>query len=201
MLKLRRPYKFNKAEWQHVSGVLDPYVKAKGVEKGWKKADKNTLALKNKISNHTIRQQVSRCVYCEGFMIRGIQLDHIAPKTLHPDYCFEPKNLVSSCAVCNMYVKNAGDTIVAPKQVRYDKNQFTIVHPYFNDPDIHIRFTNADKVIIDYINSSPLGKATIDFFHLNDYPSYCLRAKRLGDEKKYPIDYIRLAQITSTYKP
>lgn len=201
MLNLKRPYRLKKPEWIHVRDVLLPYVKLKGGEKGWSKGDKKTKSLKNNISEYTIIHQKNCCVYCEELMFGGIQLDHIVPKKLHPEYCFEPKNLVSSCAICNMYVKNAGDTIVGTPAKRYNKNQFTIVHPYFDDPDYHIKYTNADKVVIDYANSTKLGKATIDFFHLNDYQAYCIRAKRFGNAKKYPIDFIRLAKETSTYKP
>ena len=200
MLRIKRPYRFTLAEWQHVSTVLLPYVRRYGGKKGWEKADYKTKDLKNHISEYTLIQQNNCCVYCEELMVGGVQLDHIVPKQLHKDYCYEPKNLVSSCAVCNMYIKNAGDTLVEPLQRRYEKNRFAIVHPYFDDPDMHIKYINEDKVIIDLSNSTALGKATIDFFHLNDYPAYCLRAKRFGDEKKYSIDYRKLAKTISTFK-
>lgn len=200
MLKIDKPYKFSRQEWQHVSTVLKPYVQAHGGEKGWKKAAINTKDLKNSISEYTLTHQRCRCVYCEDLITGGAQLDHVVPKQLHPDYCYEPKNLVTSCAVCNMYIKNGGDTIVNPIVRRYEKNRFMIVHPYFNNPDLHIKYTNGDKVIIDRNNSTVLGKATIDFFHLNDYPAYCLRAKRFGDEARYPIDIVLLARTISGYK-
>lgn len=114
--------------------------------------------------------------------------------------CYEPKNLITSCAVCNMYIKNAGNTIALPAKRRYEQNQFTIVHPYFNDPDIHIKYTNEDRVVIDRSNSTNLGKATIDFLGLNDYPAYAQRAQQFGDMGKYPIDFIKWAKACSAYK-
>jgi hypothetical protein len=99
-----------------------------------------------------------------------------------------------------MYTKNDEDTVVAPVKRRYEQNKFTIVHPYFNNPDMHIKYTNQDRVIVDREGSTDLGKATIDFFHLNDYPSYCQRASLFGDLKKYPIDNIKLAKACSAYK-
>lgn len=200
MLKLKRPYKFSKAEWQHVSTILIPYARANGGHKGWGKSDNATKDLKNRISKYTLIQQANRCVYCEDFITYGSQLDHIVPKQLHPDFCYEPKNIVTSCPVCNMYIKNAEDTIKEPIMKRYEQNQFTIVHPYFNDPNVHIKYLNEDKVIIDKNSSTALGKATIDFFRLNEYPAYCKRAKQFGDTKKYPIDAIKLAKICSAYK-
>jgi len=200
MLKIDKPYKFNRDEWQHVSTVLLPYVRANGGKKGWEKADATTKRLKSRIREHTMIEQGNNCVYCEDFLTGGAQLDHIVPKQLHSEFCYEPKNLVTSCAVCNMYVKNGDDTIQAPVERRYEQNRFTIIHPYFNDPDVHIKYTNEDKVIIDLNRCTPLGLATIDFFHLNDYPAYCKRAKRHGDLTKYPIDGIRLAKMISVYK-
>ena len=200
MLKLKRPYKFNRVEWQHVSTVLIPYVRANGGQKGWEKADNDTKDLKNRMSEYTLLQQGNKCAYCEDLITGGAQLDHIVPKQLHPEFCYEPKNLLTSCAVCNMYIKNAGDTIKEPIQRRYEKNEFTIVHPYLDDPEEHIKFTNEDKVIIDEGGCSELGKATIAFFHLNDYPAYCKRANQFGDLVKYPIDAVKLAKACSAYK-
>lgn len=200
MLKLGKPYRFSRDEWLHVSTVLLPYVKAYGGKKGWEKGDNNSKDLRNKISEYTLMQQSNLCAYCEDFIPGGAQLDHIVPKQLHPEFCYEPKNLLTSCAVCNMYIKNAGDTIKPPVKRRYEHNSFTIVHPYFNDPNLHIKYTNEDKVVIDRKGSTPLGKATIDFFHLNEYPAYCQRAQRFGDLKKYPIDYLKLAKVCSAYK-
>ena len=200
MLKLSKPYKFSRDEWLHVSTVLIAYVKIHGGKKGWEKADNDTLDLKNSISEYTMRQQDNKCAYCEDLITGGAQLDHLVPKQLHSEFCYEPKNLLTSCAVCNMYIKNGGDTVVVPVTRRYEQNRFTIVHPYFNDPDSHIKFTNEDRVIIDEKNSSELGKATIAFFHLNEYPAYCMRAKLFGDKDQYPIDGERLAKACSAYK-
>lgn len=200
MLKLRKPYKFSCEEWRHVSTVLMPYARKHGGQKCWTKGDCATKSLKNKISEYTLKQQGCKCAYCEELIFNGAQLDHIVPKQLHSEFCYEPKNLLTSCSVCNMYVKNAEDTIEEPIVLRYEKNRFKIVHPYFNDPDIHIKYINEDKVIIDTNNSSDLGKATIDFFHLNDYPAYCKRANQFKDLEKYPIDAIKLAKACSAYK-
>lgn len=200
MLKLNKPYRYSQAEWQHVSTILIPYVRLHGGQKGWDKADNVTKDLKNRISEFTLIQQECRCAYCEAFIPGGAQLDHFVPKQLHPEFCYEPKNLITSCAVCNMYIKNAGDTIALPAKRRYEQNQFTIVHPYFNDPDIHIKYTNEDRVVIDRSNSTNLGKATIDFLGLNDYPAYAKRAQQFGDMGKYPIDFIKCAKACSAYK-
>ncbi len=200
MLKLKRPYKFSKEEWKHVSTVLIPYVKAHGGTEGWKKGDNDTKDLKNRMSEYTLNLQGCKCAYCEDLITGGAQLDHIVPKQLHPEFCYEPKNLLTSCAVCNMYIKNVGDTVKTPVKKRYEKNEFTIVHPYFDVPDEHIKFTNDDRVVIDEASSTELGKATINFFHLNEYPSYCKRAKLFGDRDKYPIDAEKLAKACSAYK-
>lgn len=200
MLKLNKFYRYTQAEWLHVSTILIPYVTKHGGQKGWNKADKATKDLKNSISEFTLAHQDCKCVYCENLITGGAQLEHFVPKQLYPQFCYEPKNLLTSCPVCNMYTKNAGDTIVLPVKRRYEQNQFTIVHPYFNDPNIHIKYINDDRVIIDRNSSTDLGKATIDFLGLNEYPAYTRRAQQFGDLKKYPIDYLKLAKTCSAYK-
>lgn len=200
MLRIDKPYTFSRAEWLHVSSVLSPYISINGGIKGWEKGDNATKDLKNSISKYTLLKQGNRCAYCEDFITRGAQLDHIVPKHSHPEFCFEPKNLITSCAVCNLYIKNAGDTITTPVKRRYEQNVFTIVHPYFNNPDVHIKYINEDRIVIDINRCTNLGRNTIVFFHLNDYPAYCKRAERFGNMVKYPIDWIKLAQECSTYK-
>ena len=64
----------------------------------------------------------------------------------------------------------------------------------------NIKYTNEDRVIIDRNNSTNLGKATIDFFGLNNYPAYARRAQQFGNMEKYPIDSIKLAKVCSAYK-
>ena len=51
MLKLNKPYRYNRNEWQHVSTILIPYVRANGGQKGWEKADNTTKDIKNSISS------------------------------------------------------------------------------------------------------------------------------------------------------
>lgn len=201
MLKIDRPYRFTKDEWLHVKNILIPYIRQYGGKKAWEKKDNATLALKNKISNYTILKQKNKCVYCEDLITFGAQLDHIAPKQQYPDYCYEPKNLVTSCPICNMYIKNADDPIVVHNPQRYELNIFQIVHPYFNDPEQHIKYINGDRVILDTNHCSTIGKATITMFKLDSYPAYCKRAINYGDLSKYPVDFKRLARECSSYRP
>ena len=81
MLKLKRPYKFNRVEWQHVSTVLIPYVRANGGQKGWEKADNDTKDLKNRMSEYTLLQQGNKCAYCEDLITGGIHLSRPAERS------------------------------------------------------------------------------------------------------------------------
>ena len=200
MLKLEKPYKLLKDEWQHVSTVLKPYALLYGGKKAWNKGDDATRKLKNRISTYTLLMQKGRCAYCEDLISHGAQLDHIAPKAKYPQYCYEPKNLVTTCPSCNMYLKNDDDTIMGNCSSRYNHNIFSIVHPYINNPDIHIKFTNEDRVCIDEANCTALGLNTIRKLHLNDYPSYCKRAILFDNGRRYPVDYQRYARECSSYK-
>lgn len=205
MLKLSKPYNYTKDEWQHVNTVLRPYAQAKGGKKAWEKSDNKTNAIKNNISAHTLNQQDSRCVYCESIITGGAQLDHFLPKQEYKEYCYEPKNLITACTICNMYLKNAGDPLVPPKVNRYEQNKFRIIHPYLNDPSFHIKYVNNDRIHIDIKNCSQLGKETIRILSMNTYQAEIQRSINLTFEKavasgEATIDSLKLARAVTTYK-
>ena len=48
---------------------------------------------------HAALPRGDRCVYCEDS--RGTDVDHVRPKTLHPDLTYAWHNLVPACGTCN----------------------------------------------------------------------------------------------------
>lgn len=205
MLKLSKPYNYTKDEWQHVNTVLRPYAQANSGKKAWEKSDNQTNAIKNNISTHTLIQQNCRCAYCESIITGGAQLDHFLPKQEYKEYCYEPKNLLTGCTVCNMYLKKAGDPLVPPKVARYEQNKFRIVHPYFNDPSFHIKYINDDRIHIDINNCTTLGKETVDIFNMDTLQAEAQRSINLTVERALKngditIDILKLARVVSTYK-
>src|SRR5690606_12318514 len=82
------------------------------------------------------------CAYCGLPLNRtsGPQIDHIAPKSIYPEYTFEAKNLILSCSLCNGFSKKAEFDTVRSKGENYLDNTFYIVHPYFDDPTRHFEY-------------------------------------------------------------
>lgn len=71
---------------------------------------------KEEITSQLLPTQNARCAYC-GLKMRGEHphRDHIAPKESHPEYTFQPENLVLTCYPCNSEFKGKTDTISLKK--------------------------------------------------------------------------------------
>ena len=197
MLNLNDPVRFTVAEQAFINTTLKPLGKD-----GWDNNDPQTVAIKHHISEHTIIAQGGRCAYCENVLAKGdVAIEHIGPKKHYGMFTFEPYNLVSSCTSCNSPVnKGQSKTIVAPVDKNaYDANRFTIVHPYFDNPDNHIKYKDDDRIFIDNHNCSPRGKETVRLFNWNDMWAVYKRAG-IASMRHYPIDVLKLAAEISTYK-
>ena len=50
----------------------------------------------------------------------------------------------------------------------YNQCTFLIVHPFFDNPNLEIVFSDPDRVYFDRTNCTQKGKDTIDFFGWDD---------------------------------
>lgn len=121
-------------------------------------------------------QQKGVCSYCRQpvslISVANCHVEHIAPKSLHLDFIFNPKNLCVICADCNQIKRNQetlGDIPETIKNVsgrkRYpiSSGAFKIVHPHFDNYDDHIVIVNG--CYID--KGSKKGNFTIGACNLN----------------------------------
>lgn len=197
MLNLNDPVRYSAEE----QSFIDDHLKPQGKE-GWNDSRNETKSIKNRISNHTIIAQGGRCAYCEKILAKGeVEIDHIANKGLYGEFTYEPYNLVSSCTCCNSPCnKGQKDCVVAPvDRLVYVNNEFTIVHPYFDNPDDHLKYMDDEHIYFDINNCSQKGKATIDMFNWNDTWAIYKRIT-IAHMKHYPVDVLQLAVEISTYK-
>lgn len=197
MLNLSDPVEFTAAEKAFIDTTLKPLGK-----NGWSNTAPATRAIQHHISTHTIIAQGGRCAYCERVLSKGeVEIEHIAPKNHYGDFTFEPYNLVSSCTCCNAPVnKGQNKTIIDPvNKVAYEKNSFSIVHPYFDNPDDHIKYLDADRTVFDENNCSGKGKATINLFNWKEYWAIVKRLE-IASMRRYPLDVQKLAAEIATYK-
>jgi uncharacterized protein (TIGR02646 family) len=138
----------------------------------WDSDDAAIVSIKAKIRAQLIANQ-NCCAYC-GLPFKGEkdkQIEHIAPKAKfrQPEFTFTLQNLVLSCVYCNnLIVKGSKPTVELPAHRLYKKCTFLIVHPYFDNPDIHYDWTdNGDKILIQVRNNSDKGRASIKMFELD----------------------------------
>jgi 5-methylcytosine-specific restriction endonuclease McrA len=116
------------------------------------------------------------CSYCRQpvslIAVYNCHVEHIVPKSLHPDFIFTSKNLCVICADCNQ-IKRDQETLGeipetlnnAANRKRYptSNNAFKIVHPHFDNYDDHILIING--CYID--KGSKKGNFTIGACNLN----------------------------------
>jgi uncharacterized protein (TIGR02646 family) len=137
--------------------------------------------IKIKIKNQLVAVQNS-CAYC-GLPFKGSkdkQIEHIAPKANYrqPQFTFSLYNLVLSCGYCNnLIVKGTKPTINLPIHRLYKKCDFSIVHPYFDNPQEHYDWADkGDEILIQIKNESSKAKRSIEIFGLDSEEMNELRA-------------------------
>ena len=205
MLNLTTPISYSDKEKQVVAGLM-----AKTDNKGnllggtaiWSINTVNEKALKHHISVHTLKEQKCRCAYCERLLEEGgAHIEHIAPKALHRRFVYEPLNLVTSCVICNSTrIKGERETITSPEYKVYNKNTFSIVHPYLDNTDNEIVFLDPDtRMVFDLDKCSEKGKLTISFFHWDEKDAILCR-KREAATRDVEIDIVEDVLRISTYK-
>ncbi len=197
MLNLNDPVRYTAEEQSFIDNVLKPQGK-----EGWNDGHIETKSIKNHISNHTIIAQGGRCAYCEMILSKGdVELDHIANKGLYGEFTFESCNLVSSCTCCNSPCnKGQKDSVVSPADRKvYINNEFTIVHPYFDNPDDHLKYRDDEHIFFDMKNCSQKGINTIDMFNWNETWALYKRIT-IAKMRHYPVDVLKSAVEISTYK-
>ncbi|ANL33930.1 HNH endonuclease [Rhizobium phaseoli] len=147
---------------------LSRQVKTKADAKRlWARTDGRPRQLKDSFTNLLKLEQGHRCAYC------GIRLheenphrDHIAPKSIHYRWAFWPENIVLACYACNVDSKESYESVLV-KSSKYSRCQFSMIHPYLDDPTDHIKFIgHRTSILICPVNGSAKGRETIRLFKL-----------------------------------
>lgn len=134
-------------------------------------------ALRVAVRNHYRDAQHGLCAYCRQPVslqsAANCHVEHIAPKSLYPEFMFEPRNLCVVCADCNEIKRNQEVTATVPDTVNKGSRRklyprtssaFKIVHPHFDVYDEHI-----ERVHRFYVDLSPKGHFTIGACRLNRF--------------------------------
>lgn len=167
----------------------------------WSKVDRK---VKNEISKKLFAMNGFKCTYCERYLIGlGPQIDHFSHKASTPQFTFIPVNLFYSCSYCNSSAVKGQKTTINHLVNYYNNCTFTIVHPYYDNPDDEIFYRDEDRVFIDWNNCTQKGKNTIAFFEYDLEIMTNIRARTLVYERLNPLlsdDEKKLIQKSIAYK-
>ena len=167
--------------------ALQPY---KGGE--WDLKDDEVEQFKEIVKRQLTHYQNGKCAYCELLLAtRKPTIDHIAPKggkvrPKYVDYTFLPINLVMACSDCNMPPCKGMTDTVETKGAHYTENEFTIVHPYLDDPQNFFSFIDSPTISFGVIplvkedatdDQKRKAKKTIETFKLDSEAKILERAK------------------------
>jgi uncharacterized protein (TIGR02646 family) len=131
-------------------GKVKEYVEAyDGIKQSiWSDNSAEILAARAYIRKHYLTEQDFRCAYCriQKKEKHGMTWDveHILPKSLYPEFLFEPENLAVACKECNgskdnqeILTKKLGKARNYPRS----SDEFKIVHPHYDKLSDHIEIS------------------------------------------------------------
>lgn len=158
--------------------------------------DETLSALKLEIKRHYRREQGNTCFYCRSHIpvdhLRVWDLDHIAPKSIYPQFTFEPRNLTISCVECNS-AKDTYDSIVG-RPVRYPTSsaRFKIVHAHLDRWDDHL-----EKGLYRFSSKSTKGGETIYACNLFRFNERMIGARNAIRDRRFEEEVERLLYARS----
>jgi uncharacterized protein (TIGR02646 family) len=147
--------------------------------------------VKTEIHNQLLLIQKNNCCYCGLKVNEGgrAEIEHIANKgglkrPAYIEFVFTKENLAIICQFCNSSSKKGQvDILDFVDLTNYRNCTFKIVHPYFDNPDLHYSWTKGKyKVLIS--STSTKGIKSIDLFGLDSEAHTLARAKQAMFEEK-----------------
>lgn len=130
----------------------------------WNSDAEELKTIRKKFRDANLQRQSYQCCYCRQTKLEDHGLvwdvEHVAPKSLHPRFLFESFNIAVSCKACNI-AKSERNTLAGnPKKYPQDGTRFLIIHPHFDNYDDHIEIIKLGTQFIYRAKNSGKGKAT-----------------------------------------
>lgn len=130
-------------------------------------------AFRKEVRDYYRNEQEFICPYCgrlrEEFHGGQWDIDHIIPKSSHPQYLYTPKNLAVTCKDCNTH-KSKTNTLASSleQDENYPENadSFIIVHPHFDNYEEHITLLKDSKGRSYHEVITDKGRETFEICHL-----------------------------------
>lgn len=118
----------------------------------WNDTKGEIVNVRKHIREHYLGEQKYRCAYCriEKKESHGMtwDIEHILPKSLFPEFLFEPENLAVACKECNTPKDN--ENILSAPTKRFtgfpgNSDAYAIVHPHFDVYSKHFEIVVVGK--------------------------------------------------------
>ncbi|WP_163390954.1 HNH endonuclease [Enterovibrio norvegicus] len=149
MADIKQKIQFNKNQIDFISKIKtsDSFSYKK-----W--GDDELLDLRCYIRNYYRDIQKGECAFCKKDLsivaVGNAHVEHIVPKSIYPNFMFEPKNLCVICADCNQIkrdqeiTKNTPNTLKR-KYIKYPRTSksFLMVHPHFDKWNDYLEVFNG----------------------------------------------------------
>lgn len=130
--------------------------------------------------------QNGRCAYCRmkvSLATGYYHIEHIAPKSLYPQWMYEPLNLCLACPNCNS-AKSAKDimSISDVDEIPIHSDAYLIINPHIDKYFEHIEIIDG----LLYRGITDKGKFTIEVCHLTRVELLTERAEKLIEDTLTP---------------
>lgn len=149
-------------------------------------------AYKDRVRRYYRQQQNEKCVYCRMNVSTAtsyFHIEHIVPKSVHPEWMYEPFNLCVACPNCNS-AKNSQE-VLENKEIAdlpTESSDYLIIHPH-----IDRYFDNIE--IVDgllYKGLTKKGEYTIKLCNLTRPELLSERARVFIQQEQEPDSYSKL---------
>lgn len=180
------PYAMTSADIKAVSKAS----KGKPQKEDWENS--SLKAYKDRVRQYYRQQQNRKCVYCRMDVSSAtgyFHIEHIVPKSVHPEWMYEPFNLCLACPQCNS-AKNIqevlGNTDIT--DLPTESSDYLIIHPH-----IDRYFDNIE--IVDgllYKGLTKKGEYTIKLCNLTRPELLSERARVFIQQEQEPDSYSKL---------
>jgi hypothetical protein len=100
-------------------------------------------SVRKEVKQHYIKEQGYCCCYCAVSIPsqhgRAWDVEHIIPRSTHPEYLFEPENLAAACIECNNE-KRDKPVLTSRRRRTFPRNPtaYRICHPHYDRLEDHL---------------------------------------------------------------
>ena len=180
------PYAMTSADIKAVSKAS----KGKPQKEDWENS--SLKAFKDRVRQYYRQQQNRKCVYCRMDVSSAtgyFHIEHIVPKSVHPEWMYEPFNLCLACPQCNS-AKNIQEVLdnTDITDLPTESSDYLIIHPH-----IDRYFDNIE--IVDgllYKGLTKKGEYTIKLCNLTRPELLSERARVFIQQEQEPDSYSKL---------